>query len=105
MQGNESTRENLVLSTLSFVTDWIKMNKKLDEKDFETLKKLFPIQYEYAIKTSLEDLLNMNVKHRESKIFGKYVEILLSPAGISWLKENYEKLRKYDQSLKKKESQ
>jgi len=102
MNDQSPAKENLILSTLPFVTEWIKSNKRLSETDFATLKKLFPMQYEYAINTSLEDLIEMNTRHRNSQVYQKYIDILLSPKGLMWLKENYEKLRKYDESLREK---
>ncbi|MEM4265004.1 MAG: hypothetical protein QW505_04420, partial [Thermoplasmata archaeon] len=84
------------------VTEWIRSNKQLSDADFATLRKLFPMQYEYAINTSLEDLMEMNTRHRNSQIYGKYIEILLSPKGLIWLKDNYENLHKYEESLRGK---
>ncbi|MDH4123234.1 MAG: hypothetical protein OEV21_04020, partial [Thermoplasmata archaeon] len=90
MNEDKVKKEHNVLSTLPVVTGWIKENKQLEEKDIETLQKLFPKQFQYALEVSLEELIDMNNRYRDSKLYGKHVEILLSPSGIQWLREHYD---------------
>lgn len=86
-----------ILATLPFVADWIQKNKQLTEKDFETLKRLYPEQYEFAENISFEELIELNTRYRDSAMYGKQIEILLSPQGIQWLSNNFEKLKELKQ--------
>jgi len=94
-QNNEL--ELRILSTLPFVVKWIQTDKELTDNDFENLKKLYPEQYKFALNSTLEELIEMNSRHKDSKIYGKHIEILLSPQGIKWLDRNYRKLKNHAQ--------
>ena len=82
-----------ILATLPFVVDWIQKNKQLTEKDFETLKKLYPEQYEFAENISFEELIELNTRYKDSALYGKQIEVLLSPQGMQWLSDNFNKIK------------
>ena len=82
-----------ILATLPFVVEWIQKNKQLTERDFETLKRLYPEQYEFAESITFEELIEINTRYRDSAMYRKQIEILLSPQGIQWLSENFKKLK------------
>jgi hypothetical protein len=40
----------------------------------------------------------MNSRYRDSKIYGKHIEILLSERGVRWLSKNYSRFMEFSKS-------
>jgi len=80
---------------LSFVVKWIEKDTKLSDSDLMRLKNIYPEQYEFAKNTTLEEIIEMNSRYLDSKIYGKHLKIVLSPQGIKWLARTLPIVREY----------
>lgn len=95
MGEGDNEKELRILSTLPIIIDWIKTEKRLTDSEIESLKKIYPEQYEFAKNTTLEEIIEMNSRYKDSKIYGKHIEVVLSPQGIKWLARTLPIVREY----------
>lgn len=91
----DNEKELRILSTLPIIIDWIQTEKRLTDSEIESLKKIYPEQYEFAKNTTLEEIIEMNSRYLDSKIYGKHLKIVLSPQGIKWLAQTLAKVRDF----------
>lgn len=96
MDPDEKAKEIHILSTLPVILKWIDADKDLTDDDFRNLKKMYPEQFKFSEKLTFEELIQLNSNYRGSKVYGKYVESLLSEKGLSWLHKTYMKFREFN---------
>ena len=92
---NDKEKEMRILSTLPLIVEWILTDKKLMDSEIESLKKIYPEQYEFAKNTTLEEIIEMNSRYQDSKIYGKHLKVVLSPRGIKWLAQTLPIIREH----------
>jgi len=80
------TEYNL-LATAPLAAKWIMNRRKFTEKEVEEYSKLYPVQFEYTARMTIGDIVEMLSRHRNSMVYGKQIEVVLSPDGIRWLEE------------------
>ncbi len=91
-----------ILATLPVVVKWIEEDKDLTEADFEILRRMYPDQYDFGSGTSVQDLIEMNSRYADSKLYGKHVKVLLSERGLKWLGRNIIRFQEYAKKHPKK---
>jgi len=87
-----------VLATLPIIMKWIETDKELTVEDFNILKRMYPEQYRYGSNSTVKGLIEMNSRYRESKLYKKFIDILLSEQGVRWLANNHSRLLAHNQN-------
>lgn len=59
------------------------------------MERLFPEQFDLASGWTFEQLIEFISSHRNSSIYGKDIEVILSQSGMEWIKDAFDKLQKY----------
>jgi len=70
---------------LPLLVSYIKTNQKLSEKEMLKLVRMFPAQQGNNHVSHHEMLIQMALKYREDRIFGKAIEVVLSDEGRRWM--------------------
>jgi hypothetical protein len=83
----ETETEYNLLATAPLAAKWITDHRQFTEKEVEEYSKLYPVQFEWTARMSVHDVVGLLSKHRNSMVYGKQIEIVLSPEGIKWLEE------------------
>jgi len=86
MEKELETEYNL-LATVPLAAKWIMNHRKFTEKEVEEYSKLYPVQFEHSARMTTGDIVELLSRHRNSMVYGKQIEVVLSPDGISWLEE------------------
>jgi hypothetical protein len=89
MNPQDKEKEMHLLAMLPIIVKWIEADRVLTAEDFDVLRRKYPEQYQIGLNTSIEEIIEMNSRYRDSKIYGKHIKILLSERGVRWLSKNY----------------
>jgi hypothetical protein len=87
-----------LLAMLPVIIKWIDEDKDLSFEDLAVLQKKYPEQYQAGLNMTAEEILEMNSRYRDSKLYGKLIATLLSERGVRWLKKNYSTLQEFRKS-------
>jgi hypothetical protein len=83
----EMEMEYNLLATAPLAAKWITDHRQFTEKEVEEYSKLYPVQFEYTAKMTIGNIVDLLSRHRNSMVYGKQIEVVLSPDGIRWLEE------------------
>lgn len=89
MNPMDKEKEMNLLAMLPIIAKWIEADRELTAEDFDVLRRKYPEQYQIGLNISPEEVIEMNSRYKDSKLYGKQIEILLSERGVRWLKKNY----------------
>lgn len=92
-------KELRVLSTLPFIVEWIQADKDVNVEDLDKFKRLFPEQFEFTRNSSFDDIIELNSRYKNSKMYGKHVEAILSEDGRRWLEKTLPKLKSHGRNF------
>jgi hypothetical protein len=83
----EMEMEYNLLATAPLAAKWIVSHRQFTEKEVEEYSKLYPVQFEYTARMKIDDIVGLLSRHRNSMVYGKQIEVVLSPDGMRWLEE------------------
>jgi len=95
MNPVDKDKEMRLLAMLPIITKWIEADRDLTAEDFDVLRRKYPEQYQIGLNISVQEVIEMNSRYRDSKIYGKHIELLLSERGVRWLKKNQARLMEF----------
>jgi len=81
----ENERKLLVL--LPMLSNWIRNDRNLTDKEITAFFRQFHGLMPLAFDAGLDPMLKMVSRHKDHRIYGKDVEVILSPKGRKWLEE------------------
>lgn len=92
--NKELEKEYNLLATAPLAAKWIMNHRQFTEKEIEEYSRLYPVQFEYSTRATLEDIVGLLSRYRNSSVYGKQIEVVLSPDGIRWLEETLPLIKK-----------
>lgn len=98
MNSQVKEKEMNLLAMLPIIVKWLEADKELTADDFDVIRRKYPEQFQIGLNTTVQEIIEMNSRYRNSKLYGKQIEILLSERGIRWLTKNYSKLMEFSKS-------
>jgi len=90
-----------LLAMLPIIVKWIEADRELTAEDVDVLRRKYPEQFQIGLNTTVQEVIDMNSRYRDSKIYGKHIEILLSERGVRWLSKNYSRFMEFSKSRPK----
>ena len=87
-------KDQKFLRLLPLLANWIDKKRKLSDKELTAFFRQYPEHYDFKKNTSLDNMLEMASYYKDHDVFGKYIEIILSPEGEEWLKDCFNRIRK-----------
>lgn len=93
MVEKKAETEKKLLLLLPILSGWIQIDRKLTDHQILALLRQFHGLMPIALDTGLNPMLEMVSRYKDHYIYGKDVEIILSPRGLKWLEEFHDRLR------------
>jgi hypothetical protein len=81
------------LRLLPLMANWINENKQLADKQIIAFASHFPEHYDPASDTFLDELFEMTSHYVDHKTFGKWIEVVRSPEGKTWIEGVFNRFR------------
>ena len=97
----DKDKEMHLLAMLPIIVKWIEADRELTAEDVDVLRRKYPEQFQIGLNTTVQEVIDMNSRYRDSKIYGKHIEILLSERGVRWLSKNYSRFMEFSKSRPK----
>lgn len=93
MQSGELD-EKLILMYLPYALSRVEHSKDLTIEELREYKKQSAQFFAYVKNHDLEDHVKLLTANRNDSYFGQYVERMLSPKGLEWLRVNYKMMKR-----------
>lgn len=80
-------RDLKVISKASIIAEWIRKDKELTVEEVISKFEEFPEISEFVSHVTLDELLEFFSQYREGRLYGDFIEVILSPKGREWLRK------------------
>lgn len=74
-----------LLQLLPVVTMWINHNAVLSEQELRSMARLHPQEFDYAKKTSIQDMYKIAEKYKDNRYYCDLISIIMSEKGKKWV--------------------
>jgi hypothetical protein len=86
--------DKLILMYLPYALARVDQSKDLMLDELHAYKRQSPDFFVYVKSNPLEKHIKFLESHRRDTYYGQYVERILSPVGLKWLRKNYPMIEK-----------
>lgn len=87
--------EKRIMEVLPLVARFVKNDMKLTENQFKTLAKFHHEAFEWAQNSTVEEINQFLLDHKDNRIFQEHIETILSSEGIKFNEYFHELAKKW----------
>jgi hypothetical protein len=80
--------EKQILTFVAYAVQHVRTGTALNEADLRSYRKIVPEYFKYMSSQTVESHVELISANRKDPYFGSYIEKLLTPEGIKWMKKN-----------------
>jgi hypothetical protein len=97
MQDGEKERARTLFKLLAMSAKRVKEGKPMKPYEAALLKKVFPDTYSLLRDSTVEQITEINMKHRNDEFYGENARTMLTPEGRAWLKETLSTIKAHEE--------